>query len=369
MSGRRYPAAVIGVGKAGGGGPKGGGHAIAYSHAGALKRSPRVDLRAGCDINTENLAAFRQKFDVPQGFEDYRAMLRELKPDLVSIATYVGLHRPMIEAAADAGVKGIICEKPFVNSPADLDAVRRIVERTGVKIVIAHVRRYGAAFVRARELYNNGTVGKPVMVFAGIDGWDLSEWGSHWLDMIRYFHEDRPVAWVMGQARVGNFRGYGHLMEDHAVAYFGFEGGGRGVVDGGTAIGENSLTLVGTTGVIRVNQESRLVIENTDGRREETFDDDPVDGWKALGLPPANGNWAKIWDVVVADLVAWIEGGPVPRIGLPHTFASAELNLATYVSALRGDRVDLPLQGDDLKIDRWPVEVIGDRNAKAKGGA
>src|SRR3990172_8093651 len=90
---RTYTAAVIGVGKAGGGGPKGGGHAIGYTHAMTLQGHPRVRLEAGADINAENLGAFREKFSVAQGFADHKAMLRDLKPDLVSIGTYVGLHR------------------------------------------------------------------------------------------------------------------------------------------------------------------------------------------------------------------------------------------------------------------------------------
>src|SRR4051794_39014192 len=102
---RKLRAAVIGVGKAGGGGPKGGGHAIGYTHAEMFRSDPRVELVAGADINGENLAAFQEKFDVPGGFASYQRMLAEVRPELVSIGTYVGLHCEIIEAAARAGVK------------------------------------------------------------------------------------------------------------------------------------------------------------------------------------------------------------------------------------------------------------------------
>ncbi|MCZ7644270.1 MAG: Gfo/Idh/MocA family oxidoreductase [Planctomycetota bacterium] len=345
---KTYTAAVIGVGKAGGGGPKGGGHAIGYVHAGTFKANPRVKLAAGADINAENLRAYRERFGVPLGFEDYRALLKDLKPDLVSIGTYVGLHRRIIEDAARAGVKGILCEKPFLNAPADLDAVERVAAETGAKIVVGHMRRYRPAFERARDLYNDGTVGKPLMCLGGIEGWDLSEWGSHWLDIFRFFNKDRAVNWIMGQARVRGFRGYGHAMEEHAVAYFEFEGGAKAILDGGKAVGQG-LTLLGAEGVIRVRDEAIVTVENGSGRAIEDFSSHPRHN--------------AIWPKVLEELIDWIEGGPIPRVGHPSMLKTCELNLAAYLSALKGDRIDLPLSGELRAYDEWPVEALARRTS------
>ncbi|MFZ1771159.1 MAG: Gfo/Idh/MocA family oxidoreductase, partial [Caldilinea sp.] len=110
-----YTAAVIGAGKAKDEGFfKGGGHRIGYTHGETYGRSQRTRLIAVADINAENLHAYQEAFDIDQGFADYREMLATVQPDLVSICTYVGLHRQMIVDACNAGVKGIICEKPFV---------------------------------------------------------------------------------------------------------------------------------------------------------------------------------------------------------------------------------------------------------------
>lgn len=221
----KYRAAIIGVGAAVSSGKKGGNHQIGYTHAVAYQGNPRVELESGADINENNLKAFQHKFSVEKGFADYQVMLKQTQPDLVSICTYVGQHHPMIVAAAQDGVKGILCEKPFVGSPAALKEVHRVVRETGVKIQVCHIRRYLPAFMRARDLYQSGAVGEPLMCIAGIAGWDLSEWGSHWLDMFRFFHNDQPVRWVFGQARVRGLHGYGHAMEEHAVAYIEFDGG------------------------------------------------------------------------------------------------------------------------------------------------
>jgi len=338
-------AAVIGVGAADAPNVKGGGHRIGYTHAESYQRDPRVRIAAAADINARNLEAFQKQFGAEHGHADYREMLAEHKPDVLSICTYVGLHHRMIRDAAEAGVKMIVCEKPFVATPDELIDIDRVVKQTGVKLVIAHIRRYQPAFARARELYLGGAVGDRVLCAAGIDGWDLSEWGSHWLDMFRYFHGDARVAWVIGQGRVRDATGYGHHMEDHAVAHFAFEGGGRGLLDGGHALNHPwSMTLQGSEGTIRIRGEHELVIDDADGRRVETFEDAPI------------------WDTVVRELLDWHEGGPEPRVGYSHTRGSAELNLAAYASMLRGDRVDLPL-GPDASITEWPVNHLAARRA------
>ena len=346
-----YTAAVIGVGKAGGGGPKGGGHAIGYTHAQMLQADRRVRLIAAADPNPDNLHAFTNRFNVPHGFASAREMFRKLKPDIATIGTYVGLHRELIEQAARAGVKGIVCEKPFLTSIPECHAVEKIARKTGVKIVVAHIRRYRPAFVRARKLFNDGTIGKPMLCMAGIAGWDLSEWGSHWLDMFRFLNKDRAINWVMGQARVRGFRGYGHAMEEHAVAYFEFDNGVRGLLDGGHGIPHSgAMTLVGSEGTIRIEDETTLVIHNRSGARTE-------------GYPHARkgSTWLGLWSDMLSDLIKWMRSGREPSLGLTNMLKTSELNLAAYISACRGDRVDLPLID---KTNEWPLEELARRCAK-----
>lgn len=346
-----YRAAIIGVGRAG---PhtsaKGGGHQIGHTHAQTVLRNPRMELVAAADISRENLTAFLSHFTVPDVYADHTSMLAEARPDIVSICTYVGLHRRMIVDAAHAGVRGIICEKPFLASPADLAAVSTVATETGVKIIVPHIRRYFPVFARAKQLYTGGAIGEPVLCFAGIPGWDLSEWGSHWLDMFRFFHDDRPIRWVFGQQRVRSLRGYGHAMEEHGMAYFEFEQGGKGLLDGGEAFnGGHTMVLTGTQGVIRIEREHTLHITDLHGTRVESFQEDP------------HSSYAAVWDLSFASLLDWLDGGPEPMLGLSNVLKTAELNLAAYLSSLQGDRVDLPLS--DFALDEWPVEALARRAA------
>lgn len=337
---KRYRAAVIGCGRAGGTGSHDGGCRIGYTHARMHQANPRVDLVAAADIDPANLAVFCDQFGVPGRFDDYRAMLAAVRPDLVSISTWVGLHCGMIEDCARAGVRGIVCEKPFVAAPGELQRVADVAAETGVKIVVCHIRRYLLAFRRARELYLGGTLGEPVLVAAGIEDWELAEWGSHWLDMFRFFHGDAPVEWVMGQVRYRGKRGFGHAMEEHGLAYCQFAGGGKALLDGGHGLhGGETMRLVATRGCIGIESEHRLRIHDAAGERVEEYPHD----------------WHGIWDQMLAELLTWLEGGPESQLGHANMLKSAELMLAAYVSAVSRDRVDLPMAWAG---EGWPMEVL-----------
>ncbi len=362
---KQYTAAVVGVGKPNQTTRKGGGHAIGHWHARMFLRNSRTDLVAGADISAENLAYYQDAFNVPRRFKEYVDMFREIKPDIISIGTYCGLHRPIIEAAAKAGVKGILCEKPFLNAPANVEPIRQLVAETGVKICVAHIRRYHPVMQRCRQLVQDGVIGRVLTYFSGVEDWDLSEMASHWFDLMRFFHGDQPVKWVFGQARVGTQRGYGHAMEDHAIAYFEFADGARGIIDGGREMPNDINFLIsGTGGTIRILGEHTIVIDTIAGQRIEPCGHLQPEGWSQLGIANPNG-WAAIWDMMLANLLRWIEGAPAPSVAMDNALKTMEVNHAAYISAIRGDRIDLPLDAAASAINEYPVEILARRAANS----
>lgn len=348
-------AGIVGVGMAEGkGSPTGGAFRIAYLHAQALKACKDVELVSAADISEHNLTVFQNRFDVSDGHLSLQAMLDSAKLDVVHICTYVGLHLKMLEACAVAGIKGVVCEKPLVTSPAELRRLRDLVDSSGMKIMVPHFRRYLPAFVEARDIYNSGEIGEPVSVMAAIgDGWDLSEWGSHWLDMFRFFHNDDMPKWVLSQARVTDRRGFGHAMEDHAVATMQFPNGGRATLEVGPSyLPDNAnMVLTGTRGSIVVRNELMVSTYSSKGERHTDH---------ASPNQAAKRNTPAIWADMFDELAAWVNGGPELSLGLSTTGGSAELNLACYMSMVNGDRIDFPMQSDHSE---WPVEELARRKA------
>jgi predicted dehydrogenase len=341
----RYRAAVIGVGRAGDvAGSRAGGHKIGYVHSTQHRAHADVDLVAGADINEENLAAWQAEFEVPSGYADHREMLADIRPDIVSICTYVGLHAQMIDDCARAGVRGVICEKPFLAAPAELDVVRRAVEDTRLKLVVAHIRRYHPVFQRMRELVGARAIGRPLLFSAGLPGWDLSEMGTHWLDVFRFFNDDDAVEWVLGQVRVRDSRAFGHATEEHASAYLSFANGCKALLDGGgDLVQPYTMILTGEDGELRLFGDYTLRIVDAEGMHEETY---PGDG----------AAWNDMWRATLDGLLAWIGGGEEPTVGVTNALQTSELNLAAYLSAVERDRIDLPLA--DRSLTEWPLELL-----------
>jgi predicted dehydrogenase len=96
----RYRASIIGCG------------GISRRHARVFQQRPDCDLVAGADVRPENAAKLAAEFDIPRTYSDYRELLQKETPDLLAICTWPGTHAEITVAAAAAGVRGVICEKP-----------------------------------------------------------------------------------------------------------------------------------------------------------------------------------------------------------------------------------------------------------------
>ena len=143
-------------------------------------------------------------------------------------------------------------------------------------------------------------------------------------------------------------------MEDHAVAYFQFANGVRGLLDGGKGLsGGGDMTLLGTAGTIRIDNEISVTLTNKAGQSVETFDKDLLAGWPA------------VWTKALGELIDWIEGAPSPRIAA----GAGRCKLGTESGCLhlrraQAVRVDFPLSETS---DEWPVEELA-RRAADRGG-
>src|SRR5438034_879672 len=98
---KRHRAAIVGCG------------GISRRHARGLRERPDCELIAGADVRPENAARLAVEFDIPRTYSDYHELLEKERPDLVAICTWPGTHAAITVAAAEAGARGVICEKPM----------------------------------------------------------------------------------------------------------------------------------------------------------------------------------------------------------------------------------------------------------------
>lgn len=149
------------------------------------------------DANADGLAKAKKQLRTERGFADYRELLSAMKPDIVAVCPrHVDERRDMILACIAAGVRGIYCEKPFVQTPVQADEIMAAAAKRGTKIAVAHRNRYHPALPVVRQFLADGGLGRVLELRGrgkgdrrgGVE--DLWVLGTHVLNLMMYFGGD-----------------------------------------------------------------------------------------------------------------------------------------------------------------------------------
>ena len=126
----------------------------------SFQRHPGFELAAIAGSDADKTQTIAAELGISQGFGDWRRMLAEVQPDVVSIATPVDLHHPMMLAALEAGAH-VLCEKPTALHRFQAAEMHdRAIER-GRVAAINHEFRFFPARRHALELVRAGAIGVP----------------------------------------------------------------------------------------------------------------------------------------------------------------------------------------------------------------
>ncbi|MDE0085936.1 MAG: Gfo/Idh/MocA family oxidoreductase, partial [Candidatus Poribacteria bacterium] len=148
---------------------------IGTIHASGLVGLPNVELAAGCDFVQSTLDAFKAKYqdnwDNISLYTNHQEMLDAENLDIVTVATSDHRHADLVVDAANAGVKGIFCEKPMATSVEDADRMLEATEQNGTILSIDHTRRWQPLWRRTRdEIVGGGQIGDVVYVIGTLSG-------------------------------------------------------------------------------------------------------------------------------------------------------------------------------------------------------
>ena len=267
---------------------------------------PEVEVVAVADVDAELARAKADQLGAPQAFGDYRQMLRSVEADFVTVCNrQPHLRADMMHAAIEAGARGIYCEKPFVRTPAEGDAIVAAASRSGTRIQVAHNWRVGPQVLRMREMVRAGEIGRLVAMHTtgknddrrgGAE--DLAVLGVHQMDLMRQIAGDpRQVsASVMQSGRpVGlpdvheGSENLGLMAGDQLFATFLFDHGVVGtfssVRTGSGMHRQMGIELVGTAGLLSLRGGPTTGQPLLINRRPEL--DPGVDSnWEAVPVPP-----------------------------------------------------------------------------------
>jgi len=318
-----------------------------------------AELVACCDIKPDVLTQFADRYAVVERYTDYKEMLHEVDLDIVVICTNETLHAEMTVQAAVSGPRAILCEKPMAMNLGEADEMLRKCNESNVLLVIGHQRRYKPQYARAKELLQEGIIGKLYEIHAtGHPYTSLLVDGTHTVDLIRFYLDDAPAEWVFGQVDVRTRRkGWGHVLEDAAMAIIRFSTGVRAFMTLGGHITQKAeslgascsggnyhrIVLYGSEGLIEINGDrsdpGQPLVRVVRGNRTSVINVDPESWHKDLSPQ--------------ADLLRALDGSRTHPLDGKSARATLEILLSVYESARLNRLITLPLQ-----IKENPLELM-----------
>lgn len=177
----------------------------------AVIRNCKLDLMAVCDMNSENLAKVGEEHGIAETnrYDDPLALIENVRPELLVIATTAPSHHGLVIAAAEAGVRKILCEKPMGASLAECSEMLAACKASGTELAINHQMRFMEQYLVPKTLVASEHFGglSSVTVTAGNFGMAMN--GTHYFEMFRFLTGESALkvnAWF-GSEDLPNPRG------------------------------------------------------------------------------------------------------------------------------------------------------------------
>ena len=340
---RTYRVAIIGLG------------GFSRVHAQAAADVPGTRIVAACDVDPAKHDAWARRLadtvalDDVRFYDDAAKMLADARPDVVSITTKHDQHAPLTILCAQAGVKGVVCEKPIAMDLREADAMLDACRTSGTKLAIGHQRRFDNEWQAGLRLLRQGRIGEVMLAVSRwpdnrpekyrydlFGGGPLMWLSIHSIDLLRYFLGE--VAWVTGQVDMGLAD---VDTETRALALLGFGGGARAIVECGTGIGPeaslgHSIVFYGRKGTLHVCDGYGVRCKTRARPR-----------WREIDPAGRSIDWGAIarrsCGRQLRDLIGCIETGREPRCSGEQGRADLEVVMAIYKSERTGGPVELPL--------------------------
>jgi len=323
-----------------------------------------LDIVAVCDVvpaHMEDVLAKHglEKNSAIKRYTDYKSMVDECHPDLVSIATESGIHAEIALYCIDHKVNCII-EKPMAMSMADADEIIKRSEANHVKVSACHQNRFNIAVQQMRRALESGRFGKlshgsiHVRWNRNKDYYDQAPWRGTWAQdggalMNQCIHGIDLLCWMLGDDVVevyGQTRQQYHdylEAEDIGMAVVKFANGAIGTIEGTTNVYpknlEETLYLFGENGTVKLGGKSTNNIDVWD------FADETEEDKKNKGLEEATSNvYGNGHTSLFADVIEAINNDRKPYVDAYAGRRALEMILAIYKSQKTGLPVKLPLE-------------------------
>ncbi len=125
-----------------------------------------VKIEAVCDIVPERAKAAAKKFGAAKIYTDYNEMFKDVKLDIVSVATPNCFHAPIAIAALQAGIN-VHSEKPIALNAKEAQAMTDAKNASGKKLLVGLNNRYTEQSLWMKQYIDEGHLGEIYLARCG----------------------------------------------------------------------------------------------------------------------------------------------------------------------------------------------------------
>ena len=300
------------------------------SYCDALHNRPETELIAAADRDRKRLEVFTQRYGIDVTYTDAEQMLKDLKPEIVAVATNTKHRADLTCLAVECGAKGIMTEKPMAHTLEEVDRMVKTCAEAGVPLNCGSISTTHASFDVARRLLSNGRIGKLLSIETGGPFSQHQNW-SYFLD--------RLPEWVVGigdqprrESGSNEFAGQGIAWANEIAVHFRKGSGG--------------VRLTGDSG------EMTFDIQNGWRLWKEVESDDGTKGRAELPWPKPNFSLPYGAVYCLDDVLRCLAGElEEPKNSGRRVGIAIEVEVALKESSAQGGtRVDLPLPDRSLGL-------------------
>ena len=294
------------------------------------------EVVAVVDPNIENAKTAAEELNA-DFFQDLDDALSKQEFEAVIIGAPTFAHAGAIIESAEAG-KHIFTEKPLSITVDEAEEIERILDKNKVKLQIGFMRRFDENFLRAKELIEEGAIGRPILIksvgrgpglppewYADISKSNglLAEVNSHDFDSIRWLigSEFSEIYAVADNFKVDEYREKYPDFYDTVAMTLKFENGVLGMVDGccpATYGYDARVEILGTEGMLQIgsNKENSVLVWN----KERELVSDGTRSWRTL--------FKDAYLAEAEDFVDCILNGKDPKVGIVDGKKAVEIVVA-----------------------------------------
>lgn len=138
--------AVIGVGNMG------------KNHVRCYSDMEDCDLVGVSDVNFLLLEETKKQYEI-FGIDDYKYLIDQKKPDIVSVCVPTALHREVAGYCLEKGVH-VLLEKPLAMNIDEGRELLELARANNRKLFVGHIERFNPAVKKVKEMIDAGELGK-----------------------------------------------------------------------------------------------------------------------------------------------------------------------------------------------------------------